>query len=457
MQTLYTIFMMMLLFGVTVFVHELGHYWVARRMGFVVDTFSIGFGPALLQWKRRGIRYKIGIIPFGGYVALPQLDPELGMKDKDASAESRDLPPIAPHRKIPVLLAGVTGNLILAFLIAVALFAIGGQQAFQSDGCVLGYVATNSPAYEAGLRIGDRIEAVNGEAVDSWDEFILSAALAETVTVRAVESGGGEKNITLATEPFEEGGGRVLSGIARQTPCFVIGVMEGSSAEEAGIRQKDVITHIDGTPIRSQDHLIELVQDYAGRSVSVTVERGEETLSLTVTPRYDAELDRALIGIQFNPFDIYKRPLEQMIAWAAPVFRILQALLTPSEASQAAGAVGGPVAIFGIFWMAIQSSFVLALWYTGMINVNLAILNILPIPVLDGGHILVSLIETVRRRPLPPKFVVVLHNMFAILLIGLMLLITARDVRRRFFRGGGEAPAAEAVEPGAAAGAREGN
>ncbi len=430
MSIIYAVIMIILLFSATIFVHELGHFLAARWMGLVIDAFSIGMGPALWKKEHKGVVYKIGCLPIGGYVALPQLDPELGTDDeKDDEKPKRDIPPVSPWRKIPVQVSGVLFNLIFAFLLAVVIYTASTGPEYIGDGAVLGYVATESVAYEEGLRRGDRITHVNGKEVASWDEFVIESALSTFVELKALDVDGNEKTIAMETDSIPRGG-RFIRGIAKSTPCMVIDIQEGSSADRAGIRQSDVITMIDGIPVMGVEHLTGLVDKYAGQTVPVRVLRQGEPIELEVTPEYSEEHGRALMGVRFNPFDINRRPLEQIKGWGMPVFRILRALVTPSEAGTAAGSLGGPISIFAMFWWSVRSSFLMALWFTGFINVNLAILNILPIPILDGGHLVFSLSEIVTGKKMNARVLMAVYKFFMVLLITAFVLITCNDVLR---------------------------
>lgn len=426
-----TLATVIVLFGATVFVHELGHFLVARWCGMVVETFSIGFGPAL--WKRKigDVVYKIGALPFGGYVALPQMDPEGGSQADDGDeADRTPLPPVSPWKRIAVSLAGATFNLLFAFLIAVVVFRAAGSADVAGGRLpVVGTVEEDSEAYAMGLRAGDRILSVNGRSIRSWDDLIIDGALAEEVRLAVRAPDGAERELTLPTHPLP-GGGRIIPGIGRRSPCLIIGTSAGSPAETAGLLRGDLVVAVAGEPVYSVEQLIESIRSHRDQSVELEILRESETQVVSVRPVWNEAYQRAMIGIEFNRFDLSMRPAEQMWAWASPVFRILKALVSPKESKHAAAAVGGPVYIFKMYWMAAQTGFLLALWLTGLLNVNLAILNLLPIPVLDGGHVMFSLWEGLTRRPVSVRAIGWAHRIFAALLISLFLLITLRDVRR---------------------------
>jgi len=420
-----------LLFSLTIFVHELGHFWTARRLGLKVEVFSIGMGPALVQWRRGGVRYQLGAIPFGGFVALPQMEPWSSREGEDV-----ELPPAAWWKKLAVALSGAAGNMLLALLIGTVIWVTGKPASPAEYSSVVGYVDPNSAAWQAGLRPGDRIVAVNGERVRNWEEFMMLSSLRERVELE-VSRTGGTVRVTLATERGMMGV-RVIPGLAPVDYCKVLSVTEGSSAEKAGVLPGDLIVRFDGQKVYSILHLIELVDAARDREVSMTVVRDGREVRMRVTPRYDRNLGRALIGVQFNPYyvgaerRVHPTPWEQIRRHLRPVVRVVRALLTPSEARQAAAGVGGPFMILWSLWVIIQESFVMALWFTGFLNVNLAVINLLPVPILDGSHVVYALYEGIRRKPVNRGVTETLTYAFYVLLIWVFLTISVRDIRRIF-------------------------
>ena len=430
---IYTTIVMFLLFGITIFIHELGHFLMARYFGMQVDVFSIGFGHAIWKKTRNGIDYKIGWIPFGGYVALPQMDAAGGKKINEDGKEV-PLPHVEPWKKILVALAGPIGNIVLAVFISYIIYFVGKPSAPQESSSVVGFASTNSVAYQEGLRVGDYITAVNGEEVKNWQDLRILCALYEEVTL-SITSEDGEKTLVV---PTVEGwaGVREIEGISGAEYCKVLSTSPDSSAEAAGILPNDLIISLNDIEVHSIPHLIDLVNQYTDQQVPIQIQRNGELLELNVTPKFDPDLQRALIGVSFNTYYVdsenlvYPTPWAQLKQHALPIFRILLALVTPREARAAAGSLGGPPAILWSLWIIIQSSFVMALWFTCFLNINLVILNLLPFPVLDGGHILFSLWEIVTRRPIHHKVVNGLTYAFASVLICLMIYLSYRDVIR---------------------------
>lgn len=456
------------LFSLAIFVHELGHFLAARRLGLVVDAFSLGFGPAI--WKRRigGVEYRVGCIPVGGYVALPQIDPAgmaaiqgehgpepAGGEDRgDGRAVSRPLPDVAPWRRIVVSLAGPLGNVLLAVLLAWAIYLAPDTGLGGADTTV-GYVATNSPAFAAGLRPGDRILAINRNRVANWNEFIIECHLSgDAVDGLAVEVQRGSERLTLRLPVArdEDGGFVTVPGVAPREICVVGAVVSNSPAARAGLQPGDRLLAIDGLPPAGPADVIARVAAHGERPLTLTLQRDGRLREVVVTPRHSPELDRPLIGIEFAVTAYapqwlqYRRPMRQIANDAKAVARVLRALLAPrarGEARRAVSGLSGPLAIVVLLWYQVRTGLIVALAFLRFLCVNLALINLLPLPVLDGGHILFALWEMAVRRKPHPQVVNWLANVFALLLIGLMVLLVYRDARSLHRLFGRRAGAAE--------------
>lgn len=450
----YAVFLV-LMFGLTVFVHELGHFLLAKRFGMVVDAFSIGFGPAIWQRKIRGTTYKIGWIPVGGYVALPQLDPtsmsgiqgsnkEAGEPAPAAEApegEARPLPPLAPWKRIVVSVSGALGNVLFAVLLAWIIY-LNPEAVVGESSTVIGHVSTNSVAYARGIRASDRILAVNGKEVGTWNEYIVESHLAAggaTQLVLTVASDGEIRDVELPLE--KEGELQLVPGIDRSGLCVITGVLEGSAAEAAGVRTNDVIVAVESVPVTGCQHFIQLVAPRAGDELAVTVERAGKRVDLTLTPRYNEAEDRALIGVHVDaamlvamPWMQYRQPWAQIESDAKGIVRILQALVSPrkGEARQAAGALGGPIMILVTLWLSIESSLLNAVGFVRFLNINLGILNMLPIPVLDGGHVLFLILEVLRGKPVDERVQGIATQLGLIILLLFMTVVLVQDGVRAF-------------------------
>ena len=352
-----------LLFSFAIFIHEFGHFLAAKLLGFQVDTFSIGFGPALWKKKIKGVEYRISAIPFGGYVALPQLDPAgtAGVQgsqtegEEEAKGEESDATPIVPManwKKIIVAFAGPFGNMVLAVALAFVLSAVPGAR-FGELSAKIGGLVDDGPAAKAGLQVDDIVLSVNGNAVKTWTDMMTEVQIAGERAAEFVVDRGGT-NVVLSITPKRDA---VTGG------CLIMALSTTNSARCAAWMP-----------------------------------------------------DR-------NPF--------RQLAWdAGSMGRVLKALVTPKEAKAAARSLGGPVMIAEGLYHQVRNDGWDALGFLRFLNVNLAVLNLLPIPVLDGGLILFSLIALIFRRPVPRKIVDNLSMVFMYLFLVLMITLVWRDVAR---------------------------
>lgn len=426
-EILYIVVMMLFLFGITIFVHEWGHFIVARKCGLVVESFSIGMGPALWKMEKDGIVYKIGAFPIGGYVSLPQLDPEGMEKVQGDNASDRSaLPDVSPWKKIAVALAGPLCNILfaipLAFLVTLAEPVPGNS--------VVGGVATNSVAYAEGLRSSDEILEVNGTPVEDWYGIMSEDLLTkENGTVSLLVRSGTETNsYALPSEST------MMDMVPAMRPLLAQ-VMAKEPAGVAGLKTGDLVTHVGSKSILWWHELSDALQEFDGIPTTITVLRDDEIFTMDITPEYSDDLEKVIIGVApgdpgMLAWSMEGNVFEQLKSDSSKIFRLLKALTTKSEAKSAASSLGGPVMIFTMIWFALKLGIFYAIGLIRFININLAVLNLLPLPVLDGGHICFALWEGITRRKVHPKVVASLVNVFAILLIGAMIFLSWRDADR---------------------------
>ncbi|HEX4644762.1 MAG TPA: RIP metalloprotease RseP, partial [Verrucomicrobiae bacterium] len=262
LNLLYVAATVVLLFGAAIFFHELGHYWVARRRGLKVEAFAIGFGPKIIGWKRDGIDYSLRWIPAGGYVKLPQMMTSDALEGERANP-AEQLPQVSPWSKILVAFAGPFMNLAFAFVIATVIYFTGLPVAVNPS--IIGYVDPNSPEAKMGIQEGDRIVAVDGKKVSSWDAIQTATVFARTNVIPVVIAHDGvAKTYYLTAKVSDVIGLKVLNLDPRDHP-IIDEVKSGTPAEKAGLKKSDEIVSVAKVPVFGQQHFIELIRERASQ------------------------------------------------------------------------------------------------------------------------------------------------------------------------------------------------
>lgn len=426
---IYIIFAVLILFGAAIFFHELGHFWVARKLGMKVEEFAIGMGPKITSWTRDGIVYSLRWIPAGGFVKLPQM---ITSETLEGEAASKQVPPAPPLHKILVAVAGPFMNIVFGFAIACVIYLVGLPMLVNPS--IIGEVDPNSPEGKLGIREGDRIVMVNHHPVDSWQDIVFETLTATTnVLPVEIQRGNDKKTYFLATKTSSLGG-KWLNLDPREHP--VIGDVEsGMPAAAVDLRSGDRIVSVNGIPTPSQDRMVDLISNAEGKPCEIVFTRHKEKMQVTVTPKYDPLTKRARIGVTFSE-GVYETKWPGPLPWvqisreAQRTFGVISALIHSKQTGVKPSDLSGPVGILSILAAEVKSDYRLALSFLVLLNVNLAIINLLPIPVLDGGHILMAIIEKIRRRPLSPKLIEYVTTGFAVLLMVFMVYVTFFDIKR---------------------------
>jgi regulator of sigma E protease len=447
---LYVGAVVILLFGASIFVHEFGHFWVARRRGLKVNGFSIGFGPKLFGWRRGGVDYAWRLIPAGGFVALPQMVSSTALEGKTEGAEQ--LPPVSAGSKMLVACAGPVMNVLFAFLVATVIYFVGLP--VPVDPPIIGDVAPGSAEARLGLRPGDRIVSVNGKPVSRWEDAQDIAITAPTnVLPVTIERDGARTTYSLATKVNPELDLKLLNLEPRDHPT-VESVGPGTAAEVAGLKPGDEILAFAGVPVVGHQHLVDLVQKRADRPSVISVRREADlvqkradrasvigvrrearTLDLSITPRFDPKGKLFLLGVkstsQPTVYELQRPgppPWELIRTVCRQTYITLAALVHAKQTGVHLGGLSGPAGIMAGLAINVQTDLRLALRFMVLLNMGLAFINLLPVPVLDGGHILLAAIEKLRGRPLSPRLQESTTTAFAALLIFFVLYVSYHDI-----------------------------
>ena len=424
-----TVLAFVFVLGVLIFVHELGHFLMARRIGVRVLTFSLGFGPKLLSFRRGDTEYCVSAIPLGGYVKMAGENPEdtrTGSADEFLSKTK--------WQRFQVLVMGPVMNIVLA-IVVMALVLYQGARVAANDDPVIGSFTETSVAKAAGLQPGDRIVSVDGTPVDTWEELQMQIIPKANRRVHVVaERGGQQVDVDLvpaAQGKFEIGD----AGIVRVMRPQIRAVFDGSPAKEAGLQGGDVILAVGGERGVTRDRAIELIRAHENKPLVFELERDGQTRTLTVTPRRIDDVP--MIGAHIDPLEtriVDPGPLEaielslqQNWEWSKLIVKTLVGLFTRETSVKQ---LMGPVAIADLSGTAAQQGWLELFTLMGMISLNLGLLNLMPIPVLDGGHITILALEGLARRDFSMR---VKEKMllagFALLLM-LMVTVIYNDLTR---------------------------
>ena len=458
---LWSIFLIVLFFGGSIFVHELGHFLAARRRGLKVERFSIGFGPAL--WKKRGAdgcEYRISVLPLGGYVALPQLA-DLSAIEGQSETDVAQLPPISYATKMIVFVAGAVFNILFAFTLACVLWVAGQQTSEDQSTTRIGYITdtitlpdktvVTSPAREAGLQVGDFIRAIDGEQVKDWPDMMQTLVTSfgqaddgRREAIFTIERAGKTFDIVVHPRLVTEDKVRKVGIIAAYTP-IVAEVPKDSYAEKLGLKVDDQLTALNGTPLLNLLTLHDALQKQAPESFQLTVKRGKETINLTIPVNRPVD-PTGIFGATYRTTVgfIHTNPFSQISSHASMMVRVLYSLVHPHSDIDVSK-LSGPVGIGKIFWDASEAGLRYVIWIAILVNVNLAIFNLLPIPVLDGGQMLFATIGKLRGRALPVNFVSASQSIFMVLLLSLIVYVSVFDIGRIRRDARAEAQAKEAA------------
>ena len=434
-----TIVLALFLFGLTVAAHEFGHFWAARKAGLVVERFAIGFGPKIYGKVIDGVEWQVNLLPLGGFVQLPQMSPAEELEGKSGKDFS-DLPPVTPGAKIFTALAGPVASLGLGVFCAVGVWIFGVPTNMMYRTTTIGWVEPGTPAAKAGILPGDVILAIDHQRPERWagrPGAVVESILLGTDREILLELDRDQKEIvTVKVLPERnaemEGLRRLGFEMYPAQPAWVDQVIAGGPADRGGIRSGDAMITLNGKKIWSPAAVKAAVE--AGQEVlelGIRRPSGEE-IKVRIRPEKATNRKDKMIGVIWKMGELqvtHPTPQEQVGSAVGLVWRTLRALVTPAS-SVGLQHLSGPLGIFERLVSLLRTDARQVLYFSVILNVNLAFLNLLPIPVLDGGHILFSLVEAVRRRQLEAKTIVRIQTCFVVLLAGFFLLVTYHDSMR---------------------------
>ena len=451
---LLTILALIVVLGVLIFVHEAGHFVAAKWAGIYVHRFSLGLGPPIpwLTFRRGETEYTISWLPLGGYVKMASREEDIGSSALEGGAPSVQVPSDRVFESKPiwvrmvVILAGVAMNALFAWAVFAFLAYKNGRQT--DPVTIIGRVVEEDlpPESEAlkQIRSGTAIVRINGDSMKSWDAIVSAIANTPAPEVRIDLSDGSTVVLPIHPDALEQ---RLKTAQALQPyRAPVVGeVLPDKPAAQAGIQEGDTIVAVNGRPVQQWYDLLELLRSSGGQLLTVEVARGGKRLSFDIRPYIDtipgpdgkprpiARIGVAVgTGFLSEPLNLGEAVAEGGRATIKASTQIVRTVRGLSSGRISGRAVGGPILIGQLAGESARLGLDTFLGFMALISINLAILNLLPIPVLDGGQFLFLLAEAVLRRPLPMKLRERLTTVGLVLIILLMGLAFSNDIRRVF-------------------------
>jgi regulator of sigma E protease len=432
-----TILAFAIVFGILVFLHEFGHFFMGKLVGIRIEVFSFGYGKRLFGVKKGETDYRVSMIPMGGYVRFLGE----GLFEKDRPIAPDDFAAKSRPARFGVMVMGSVMNILLA-VVLVAVVNMGGVTVpvYQEQAPVIGWIEAGSPAAAADLRVGDEILNINSRPVRTWADVELAVGTRpeRTLTIE-VRRDGAVLPVQLRTEKrtrYEMG----YAGFYGKVLTQILMVSPGSPAEKAGLKPGDVFVSIDGEPVFFYK-FVATIERSPGRELVVGIEREGRPLTLRITPHLEGSVGKIGVPVaaqsverKYAPFAAFRESLRENKRLAFLLIRFVKDLFT-GEAS--ARQLGGPLEIANFSYAALRMGFMALLSWIAFISLQLGIINLFPIPVFDGGQIFVILIEGILRRDLSPKLRQVWMQIGFVLFAALIAFVILNDIVKRLPHGWG--------------------
>ena len=423
----YNILISFIILGIVVFIHELGHFIMAKKVGIEVRTFSVGFGPRIIGKMYKGTDYRISAIPLGGYVEMAgeELDDRKGGENEFASK--------TPWERFQVAFAGPFMNFVLAFLVIWIALMIGNYEPVDGNKVKIGWVEKGSVAEKAGILPGSEILSVNGDKVKDWKEFLNKVIFSKDKIKITWKYADKIKSVVLPIkrDPYT---GMVNLGIAAGYKTKINAVLKGSPADKAGILKGDIIFSINGKEVYSPEAVSYIIHNMKKDSFFMTVERNGKKIEKKII----FDNNKKMLGVSLTPdlkfvlkkYDIFSafiKAFEKLWGMIVQMFVVLKLLFSGAVSTKSMGGVIGIVQVTSKYASLGIASL---LYFVGFISVNLGFVNLLPIPVADGGHITFIILEKLRGKPLSEKTMRIVMNLGLYLILFLFLFTTYNDIVR---------------------------
>lgn len=430
----------LVLIGVMIVIHELGHYWAARFFDIKVDTFSFGFGPRLFGYRKGETDFRVSLIPFGGYVRMAGEQPGDQGADDPRSFQAKPR-----WQRLIVVFGGPAMNVVLAVGILTGLFMyrFPKQPPSHTPG-ILGVVLPDSPAARAGFKEGDRITAIDGVQYPTWEDILMKVAGNPGQPMRVTVERDGKEITASLTPDMDKRDGIGTAGWAEQMEIQIGGIQKGMDAERQGLKPGDILVSINGKPIRSTYKIREEVVGANGAPVTIVYKRDGREHTATVTPAQGeidgqktwmigVSLEPRVVYVRLGPIDALRESVRSNIRSASMIYKFLLGII---EQRMSPKSLEGPIRMAQISKEAANEGVASYLGLMAMVSLNLAIFNLLPIPVLDGGAILLLLVEMIFGRDLSLQVKEAVLKFGFVFLLMIVMFVLYNDIRKVMPSGG---------------------
>jgi regulator of sigma E protease len=432
MLILQNILWLLILIGVMILIHELGHFLVARWFDVRVETFSFGFGPRLFGFRRGETDFRVSAVPFGGYVKMAGEQP--GDKGVD---DPRSFVAKPRWQRLLIAFAGPFMNIVLAVALLAGMFLYRYPKPLANDlTAMIGHVLPDSAAAKAGLREGDRIVQLDGTSNPSWEDITVKELSSANRPLRVVVERGGRRIETTVTPTLAERVGVGYAGWAQQAEIQIAELSAGMPAEKAGLRQGDLLLRADKIPIRSRYKMQEVIRASGGKPVDIDVLRDGKRMTFTVQPEYSEAEKRWMIGVAPDHRIVYvslslpealRESVRQNLRGATLIYEFLHGIVAQRMSAKS---IDGPIRIAQLSGDAAREGPYSYINLMAAVSLNLAIINLLPIPILDGGAILMLLFEMLIRRDLSMPVKEAVFKFGFVFLLMVMAFVIYNDIAK---------------------------